>query len=143
MLFYLTRHIVIHRGAKHKSILRFALHSLSINIIHLLIILNQPSFINELTKILYSLFINIIIMLILPHREIYLRLNDVIQRLLISLSLFAGLFGIENIIRTRCNILNKSFGRTHPPERFYFHTIDIIISLNIQQVIFTNIVIII
>ena len=92
MLLDVALHVVVGMGANHQTILRLAVHRLGIDIIMFLRVLHQPTLILELLEVLCSLFVNTWIILRGAYREVNLRLDDVIQTLLIVASLCASLF---------------------------------------------------
>ena len=92
MLLDAASHIVIGMGTHHQTILRLAVHGLGINIIMFACVLNQPALVLELLEVLGGLLIHSGIILRCTHREIDLRLDNVIQTLLIVASLCPRLF---------------------------------------------------
>ena len=79
MLLDNTVHVILHGSCNNQSILSLATHSLRIDVVHLLLILNKPSFLLELSKVLSSTCINALVIFAGADREINLRLNDVIE----------------------------------------------------------------
>ena len=111
--------IVRHAGCHHQSILGLAVHCLGIDVIHVHLVLHQPSFLLELGEVLGRLGIHSFIILARSNREIYFGLNDVIERLFIVASLGTGLFAVQHVIGTALYQFHQFLGRTQSPERFY------------------------
>jgi len=82
--------VVVHAGAQHQAVLCFAVHGLAIDIVILPVVLHQPPSLLKQPEILRCFQIDILIMFIFSHREIDLRLDDMIQRLLIAGGFSAG-----------------------------------------------------
>ena len=92
MLLDVALHVVVGMGANYQTILRLAIHRLGIDIIMFLRVLHQPTLILELLEVLSGLLVNTWVILRSAYREVNLRLDDVIQTLLIVASLCASLF---------------------------------------------------
>ena len=92
MLLDLPVHVILHGGSHHQAILPFAVHGLGIDVIKLFLILQEPSLVAEHTVVLRRFQVDILVVFILACREIDLRLDDVVKRLLVAFSLSAGLF---------------------------------------------------
>ncbi len=117
-----TSHIVVGMGADHKTVLRLAVHRLSINIIMFTRILDEPALILELLEVLCSLFIHPGVILRRADREIDFGLDDVIETHLVVTSLCPSLFRIEYIVRTTLHFLHQILWRTNTFEWFdYCH----------------------
>ncbi len=80
MLLDATFDIVHVVGCNHDTILSTAVHRLSIDVVHLLGVLNKPSVGLELLEVLHSLVIDLRIMLGGAVVEVDFRLDDVIER---------------------------------------------------------------
>ncbi len=79
MFFNFAGHVVLHRGTHHQSVLCLAIHGLGVYVIHLLLILEQPSLLLEQVEVFGRLCIHILVVFIFSHREVDLRLDDVIK----------------------------------------------------------------
>ena len=115
-----TRHIVVYIRTYNKTILSLAIHSLCIDIILFLIILFQPAILLELSEVLCSAFIHSWIVLRSSWFEIDFRFNNMIKALLVIACLGTCFLRIENIVRTRLNLLNEIFRRSYSLKRFYY-----------------------
>jgi len=100
MLFNHPIHIIGNVCADYQSVLGFPVHGLGVNIIVFLAILHQPAFILEQLEIFCSFGIHTLIMLVCTYREINLRFNDMIKRLFVTFRFYAGLFGVQYVVRT-------------------------------------------
>ena len=85
-------HVVIRMCTDNKTILRLALHGLSVDVIVLLVVLHQPSIILELLEVFSSFLVDARVVLRGAYREVNLWLDDVIQTLFIVASLGTSLF---------------------------------------------------
>ena len=112
-------HIVVGMGAYHQSVLRFSVHCLRIDIIMFAFILNEPPFILELLEILSSLLIHPRIILRRTYWEINLRLDDMIQTLLIVASLCPRLLRVKHIVGAAFYLFHQLLRRTDSLEWFY------------------------
>ena len=78
MFLNLTGHIIFHVCCNHDSVLSSAVHSLSINVVMLFFVLNEPSFLLEHIKVFYSFNIYLGVMFICARLKINFRFDDVI-----------------------------------------------------------------
>ena len=104
-------HIVRHIGAKHDTILRLSVHFLSVEVVVLRVVLNEPLFVLELFEILLGTFVYLGIIFVEAVGKLNLGLDDMIERLLIVAGLSLGLVRAEHIIGTRGYLLDKRLGR--------------------------------
>ena len=119
MFLYDTCEIVIDIRTDNNAILCLAVHRLRIDVVMLILVLNKPSVALKLLKVLGSLLINPRIVFARTLREIYLRLDYMIKRFLVSRSLSPGFVGIEHIVRTALHLFNQFCRRSDTSERFY------------------------
>ena len=112
-------HIIIGMSANYKTVLRLTVHCLCIDVVMLLLVLNQPTFILELLEIFGSLLIDLWVILAGANRKIDLWLNDVIETLFVVASLCAGFLRIQYIIGTALNLFYKLFWWANATKWFY------------------------
>ena len=112
-------HIVVNQSTYHQTILRLTVHGLCVDIIVVVLILYQPAFVLEHLEVLCGLFIDTRIIFRCTHREIYLRLDDMIQTFLVVASLSTGFLRIQYVIRTALYLFYKLFWWTNATEWFY------------------------
>ena len=98
MLLDAAGEVILNTGTYYKSVLRAAIHGLSIDVVAILVILYQPALVLELLEVLNGLVIDLGLMLACAGLEVDFGLNDVIQTHLIVASLGACLFTGENVI---------------------------------------------
>ena len=106
MLFDSTFHVVGNIGSDNDAVLSAAVHSLGINVVMLFFVLNQPPFFLEHFEIGNSLVIDFRVVFVGAGLEVDFRLDDVIERFLVTLGFFAGFLAAEHIVGARCNLSN-------------------------------------
>ena len=116
-----TFRIVVAMGTYHKTVLRFSVHCLSIDVVLLLIVLHQPAFILEHLEVFGSLFIDTRIIFAGSFREVDFRLDNAIETHLIVACLSASFVGVKHIVWTTLHTLNIFFRRANTLEWFNFH----------------------
>ena len=84
--------VVLNAGAYDEAILGAAIHGLSIDVVAILVILNQPALVLELLEVLNSLVIDLGLVFACTGFKVDFGLNDVIQRHLVVASLGTSLF---------------------------------------------------
>ena len=100
-----ARHVIIHVGTYHQTILGLAIHGLGIDVILFLIILLQPAVFLELLEVLCCAFINARVILRSTWLEVDFRFNNMIKAFLVVASLGASFLRIKDIVWTRLNLL--------------------------------------
>ena len=129
-----SREIVVDVCAHHKTILRLAVHGLRIDVILLLVILLQPSFVLELLEVLGSTLIDTRIVLRRAWLKVDFRFDDMIKALFVVASFCTSFLRVEDVVRTRLHLLYEVFGRSYPLERFYCcHNILLSTSLCVKK----------
>ena len=78
MFFDFSGHIVVDIGSNYESILGLAVHCLGIDVVMLVSVLHEPSFVLEHLEVLCSLFIYSRVVLACANREVNLRLYDMV-----------------------------------------------------------------
>ena len=84
-----ARHVIIHVGTYHQTILGLAIHGLGIDVILFLIILLQPAVFLELLEVLCCAFVNARVILRSTWLEVDFRFNNMIKAFLVVASLGA------------------------------------------------------
>ena len=120
MLFDAAFHIVVHPCCHNKTILGTAVHSLRIDIVFLLVVLHEPSFVLEHVEVLNCFLVHFGVMLVKTGFKINLGFDDMIKRLGITLCLGTGLFRVKHIVGAGYHLFYHRFRGTYPLERFYF-----------------------
>ena len=115
-----ARHVIIHVGTYHQTILGLAIHGLGIDVILFLIILLQPAVFLELFEVLCCAFVNARVILRSTWLEVDFRFDDMIKTLLVIASFRTSFLGVEDIIRTRLHLLHELLRWTNTLERFYY-----------------------
>ena len=82
-------------------------------------VLNKPTLILELLEVLGSLLIDLRVILAGAYGEVYLRLDDVVQALLVVTGLGASLFTVEYVVGTALHLLHQFLRWTYSLEWFY------------------------
>ena len=113
-------HVVLNSSSHNKTELRLAVHRLRIDVIHLLAVLLEPALVLELLEVLGSLLIDARVVLACANGEVYLRLDDVIKRLLIVASLSTSLLRVKDIVWAALYLLNEIFRWTNATKWFYY-----------------------
>ena len=111
-------HIIGDISAHDKAVLRLAVHGLCIDIIHFLIVLDQPAFVLEHLEMLCRAFIYTGIIFARAGLEIDFGLDDMIERHLVVAGFRACFFRIEHIVWTAFHFFDEIFGRTNAFKRF-------------------------
>ena len=111
-------HIVRDIGPDDETVLRLAVHSLGINVIALLLVLDQPTTLLEETEVVGGLLIDTRIVLVGADGEIDFGFDNMIQRFFIALGLATRFIRIKHIVRAGNHLSNQVFGRTEAAERF-------------------------
>ena len=93
-----TVHVVGHVCTYHQTELRLAIHRLGIDVIVFLLVLHQPSFVLKHLEVLGSLLIDARIVLVGTYRKVYLGLDNMIERHLITLGLGTSFIGVQHVI---------------------------------------------
>ena len=119
VLFDATSHIVVGMGAHHETILCLTVHRLRVYIIMFLFVLHQPTLVLELLEVLCRFFIDARVVLASAYREVNLRLDDVIQTLLVVASLGTCLLTIEHVVGATLYLLHQFLRRTDSFKWFY------------------------
>ena len=106
VLFDCTIQIVIDVCAYYKTILSLSVHCLGVYIILLLLVLNEPSVILELSEILRSLRVNFGRMFVRAYGKINFGADNMVQRLFVVSCLGTCLLRIKNIVRAALHLLH-------------------------------------
>ena len=84
-------HVVLHIGAHDETILRVAVHRLSVDVVVILLVLDEPSLLLEHLEVLLGALIDARVVLRGALGEVDLRLDDVVETHLVVTSLGASL----------------------------------------------------
>ena len=120
MLLDVALHVVVHVGTDHQSVLGLAIHRLRIYIIMFLRILNEPALVLELLEVLGCLLVNPWVILGRTYREVYFRLNDVIQTLLVVACFSTGFFTVKHVVWTALHLFHQLLWRADSFKWFYY-----------------------
>ena len=112
--------VVVHIGTDDQTILCLAVHGLCIDIIILLRVLNQPSLVLEELELTGSLRIHLRVVLVADRVEIDFRLDDVVERLLIALTLGLGLLAVQHVIGAALHLFHQVLRWAYSLEWFYY-----------------------
>ena len=105
--------------------LAFSQNRLRINVVFLLLVLHKPSFLFEQLKLLNCRSIHTLVVLIRSRRKIDLRLDNMVQTLLVACSFCTCFFTIQHVVRPAAHLLHQLFRRTYSSKWFNLHTISV------------------
>ena len=125
MFFDFSRHIIVDICSHYETILCLAVHGLGIDVVVVLFVLHEPSFILEHLEVFGSLFIYARVILACTFREVNLRLYDVVKAFLVVACLGTCFFGFKHVIRTRLHLFHILLWRAYALKRFYNRHRDI------------------
>ncbi len=111
--------IVLYVCRNYESVLSLAVHRLSVDVVHLLLVLLQPTLFLELGKVLGSLLIDLGVIFADAYGEINLRFDYMVQRFLVVTSLSASFFAVKHIVGTALHLFNEFNRWTKSLKRFY------------------------
>ena len=106
VLLDLARHVVVDIGADHEAVLRLAVHCLGVDVVAFLAVLHKPAFVLEHLKVLCGLLVDFRIVFVRAFGEVDLRLDDVVERLLVPFSFGASLGRVQHVVWARLHLLN-------------------------------------
>ena len=117
--------IVVGMGAEHDAVLRTAAHRLGIDIVFLLVLAHQPSFLLPGPEVLHGAVVRALLVLAGDRVEVDLGLGDVQQGLLPGHPL--RFFRVQDIIGRRRDLRHDAFGRPQRRKRFdSYHSFELI-----------------
>ena len=114
-----TVHIVIHGCSHHYAILSMSVHGLGIDVIMVVSILHEPTFTLKLGKVLCCTLIHTSIILAGAYGEVYLGLDDMVERLLVVASFCACFIRVKHVIWPAFHLLHQFTRWTQSFEGFY------------------------
>ena len=106
VLLDLARHVVVDIGADHEAVLRLAVHCLGVDVVAFLAVLHKPAFVLKHLEVLCGLLVDFRIVFVRAFGEVDLRLDDVVERLLVPFRFGACLGRVQHVVRARLHLLN-------------------------------------
>ncbi len=93
-------HIVVDPRSHNKTVLGATVHCLGIYIVFLFLIFHEPAVVLKFLKVLDCFLIYGWVVFVKTHLEIYLGLDDMIERFLITFGFLSGFLAVEDVIRS-------------------------------------------
>ena len=100
VFFDFASHIVVNVSTYAKTILSFAVHCLSVNVVALFFVLNEPATILPELEVFSSFVVHHWFVFVSTNWEVDFWFDDVVERFFVAFSFFASFVRVEYVVRT-------------------------------------------